>query len=297
MPAFMDGDVLKKVQWVEGDVLDVMALADAMHGIDIVIHSAAVVSFNKSDRNHMYQINIQGTANVVNVAIEQKVRRLVYISSVAALGRSKNSTVVDENAKWEDSKANTHYAITKHKAELEVWRGFAEGLEGVILNPATIIGYGNWSTGSSAIFKSAYKEFGWYTNGVNGFTDVEDVAKAAVELMKSNITAQRFIVCNDNWSFKKLFDKMADAFGKKRPHREATPFLGAIAWRIEKLKSFFSRQKPLVTRETAKLAQTQTIFDNTKLPKTLPQFKYTPLANTIHKACNQYKTKFEKIDF
>ncbi len=297
MPAFMDGDVLKKVQWVEGDVLDVMALADAMHGIDIVIHSAAVVSFNKSDRNHMYQINIQGTANVVNVAIEQKVRRLVYISSVAALGRSKNSTVVDENAKWEDSKANTHYAITKHKAELEVWRGFAEGLEGVILNPATIIGYGNWSTGSSAIFKSAYKEFGWYTNGVNGFTDVEDVAKAAVELMKSNITEQRFIVCNDNWSFKKLFDKMADAFGKKRPHREATPFLGAIAWRIEKLKSFFSRQKPLVTRETAKLAQTQTIFDNTKLPKTLPQFKYTPLANTIHKACNQYKTKFEKIDF
>ena len=297
MPAFMDGDVLKKVQWVEGDVLDVMALADAMHGIDIVIHSAAVVSFNKSDRNHMYQINIQGTANVVNVAIEQKVRRLVYISSVAALGRSKNSTVVDENAKWEDSKANTHYAITKHKAELEVWRGFAEGLEGVILNPATIIGYGNWSTGSSAIFKSAYKEFGWYTNGVNGFTDVEDVAKAAVELMKSNITAQRFIVCNDNWSFKKLFDTMADAFGKKRPHREATPFLGAIAWRIEKLKSFFSRQKPLVTRETAKLAQTQTIFDNTKLPKTLPQFKYTPLANTIHKACNQYKTKFEKIDF
>ncbi len=297
MPAFMDGDVLKKVQWVEGDVLDVMALADAMHGIDIVIHSAAVVSFNKSDRNHMYQINIQGTANVVNVAIEQKVRRLVYISSVAALGRSKNSTVVDENAKWEDSKANTHYAITKHKAELEVWRGFAEGLEGVILNPATIIGYGNWSTGSSAIFKSAYNEFSWYTNGVNGFTDVEDVAKAAVELMKSNITEQRFIVCNDNWSFKKLFDTMADAFGKKRPHREATPFLGAIAWRIEKLKSFFSRQKPLVTRETAKLAQTQTIFDNTKLPKTLPQFKYTPLANTIHKACNQYKTKFEKINF
>ena len=297
MPAFMDGDVLKKVEWVEGDVLDVMALADAMHGIDIVIHSAAVVSFNKSDRNHMYQINIQGTANVVNVAIEQKVRRLVYISSVAALGRSKNSTVVDENAKWEDSKANTHYAITKHKAELEVWRGFAEGLEGVILNPATIIGYGNWSTGSSAIFKSAYNEFGWYTNGVNGFTDVEDVAKAAVELMKSNITEQRFIVCNDNWSFKKLFDTMADAFGKKRPHREATPFLGAIAWRIEKLKSFFSHQKPLVTRETAKLAQTQTIFDNTKLPKTLPQFKYTPLANTIHKACNQYKTKFKKIDF
>lgn len=289
MPAFIDADILKKVEWVQGDVLDVMSLADAMQGIDIVIHSAAVVSFSKADRKNMYQINIQGTANVVNVAIEQDVRRLVYISSVAALGRKKNSTVVDENAKWEDSNANTHYAITKHKAELEVWRGFAEGLEGVILNPATIIGYGDWSTGSSAIFKSAYNEFGWYTNGVNGFTDVEDVAKGAVELMKSNITEQRFIVCNDNWSFKKLFDTMADAFGKKRPHKEATPLLGAIAWRMEKLKSFFSGQKPLITRETAKLAQTQTVFDNTKLPRALPQFEYTPLANTIHKACNQYK--------
>ena len=291
MPGFIEKAVLDKVEWVEGDVLDVMALADAMQGIDTMIHAAAVVSFGKADRKNMYHVNIEGTANVVNTALEAGISRLVYISSVAALGRKKDSAVVDESAKWEDSPSNTHYAITKHKAELEVWRGFAEGLEGVILNPATILGYGNWNDGSCAIFKSAYNEFGWYTNGVNGFTDVEDVAKAAVELMKTDITEQRYIVCNDNWSFKKLFDTMADAFGKKRPHREATPFLGAIAWRMEKLKSVFTGKKPLVTKESAKVAQTETIFDGTKLLKTLPGFTYTSLENTIRKACREYAKK------
>lgn len=243
----------------------------------------------------MYRVNIEGTANVVNMALETGIKRFIYISSVAALGRKKDGSVVDESAKWEDSPTNTHYAITKHKAEIEIWRGFAEGLEGVILNPATILGYGDWNDGSSAIFKSAYKEFSWYTNGINGFTDVEDVAKATVELMKSNITEERFIVCNDSWSFRKLFDTMAEAFGRKKPHREATPFLGGIAWRLEWIKSFFSGKKPLVTKESAKVANSETIFNGSKLSKTLPGFVYTPLETTIPNACRKYAAAAEKI--
>ncbi|HRO83962.1 MAG TPA: NAD-dependent epimerase/dehydratase family protein [Niabella sp.] len=295
LPYFVDSKVLEKVEWVEGDVLDVNALADAMQGIDTIIHAAAVVSFGKADREKMYQINIEGTANVVNVALENGVRRLVYISSVAALGRKKNSTIVDEATKWEDSKSNTHYSITKYRAELEVWRGFAEGLEGVILNPATILGYGNWNDGSCALFKNSWKEFSWFTHGINGFADVEDVAKAAVALMKTDITEQRYLVCNDNWSFKKLFDTIAEGFGKKKPHREATPLLGEIAWRMEKLKSIITGQKPLLTKESAKVAQTETIFDNTKLLKTLPDFKYKPLEATIKDACKKYMAQMSKI--
>lgn len=288
MPHFIDPSILNKVEWVEGDILDIISLEDAMQGIDTFIHSAAVVSFGAADRKKMYKVNIEGTANVVNVALETGIKKLIYISSVAALGRKKDSSVVDESAKWEDNSSNTHYSITKQKAEIEVWRGFAEGLEGVVLNPATILGYGNWNDGSSAMFKSAYNEFGWYTNGINGFTDVEDVAKATVELMKTEITEERFIVCNDNWSFKKLFDTMADGFGKKKPRREATPFLGAIAWRIEKLKSFFTGEKPLVTKESAKIANTETIFDGSKLLKALPGFTYTPLETSISNACKKY---------
>lgn len=291
LPEFIEPAILNKVDWVEGDILDVVALEEAMQGIDAVIHSAAVVSFSKKERSKMYHVNIEGTKNVVNTSLETGVPRIVYISSVAAIGRKLTGGTVNEKAQWEDSKANTHYAISKFKAELEVWRGFAEGLEGVILNPATVLGYGNWNQSSSGIFKSAYNEFKWYTNGVNGFTDVEDLARAAVMLLESPITEERYIVCNDNWPFRKLFDTMADNFGKKRPYREATPFLSAVAWRLEKIKSLFTGRKPLLTRESAKVANSFTQFDNAKLLKTLPGFAYTPLEATIQKACNKYAAK------
>lgn len=293
LPGFIEPAILNKVHWVEGDILDVVALEDAMQGIDAVIHSAAIVSFSKKERSKMYHVNIEGTKNVVNTALETGVPRIVYISSVAAIGRKLTGGTVNEKAQWEDSRANTHYAISKFKAELEVWRGFAEGLEGVILNPATVLGYGNWNQSSSGIFKSAYNQFKWYTNGVNGFTDVEDVARATVMLLESRITEERYIVCNDNWPFRKLFDTMADNFGKKRPYKEATPFLSAVAWRIEKIKSLFTGRKPLLTRESAKVANSFTRFDNAKLLKTLPNFAYTPLEVTIQKACNKYAAKPE----
>lgn len=291
LPDFIEPAILNKVEWVEGDILDVIALEEAMQGIDAIIHCAAIVSFDKKERSHMYHVNIEGTKNVVNTALDLKVPRLVYISSVAAIGRKLTGGTVTEKAQWEDSKANTHYAISKFKAELEVWRGFAEGLEGVVLNPATVLGYGNWNQSSSGIFKSAYNEFKWYTNGVNGFTDVEDVARAAVMLLNSSITEERYIVCNDNWPFRKLFDTMADHFGKKRPFKEATPFLSGLAWRLEKLKSMFTGRKPLLTRESAKVANSFTRFDNTKLQEALPGFIYTPLDETIQKACGKYAAK------
>ncbi|MGJ7032749.1 nucleoside-diphosphate-sugar epimerase [Niabella hirudinis] len=288
MPAFMDPEILARVEWVDGDILDVLSLEEAMEGIDTVIHSAAIVSFAKKERRNMYHVNVEGTANMVNMALQTGVRRFIHISSVAALGRKKESSTVDETAKWEDNKNNTHYAISKFRAELEVWRGFAEGLEGVVLNPATILGYGNWNEGSCAIFKNVYKEFGWYTNGINGFTDVEDVAKAVALLTGSPITEERFVVCNDNWRFRKLLNTMADAFGKKQPGREASPVISGIAWRLERLKSFLTGAKPLITKESAKVANSATVFDGSKLVRSLPGFEYRKLEETIRDACQHY---------
>ncbi len=236
----------------------------------------------------MYHVNVEGTKNVVNTALENGIKRLAYMSSVAAIGRKQLGSIITEKSQWEDNKTDTHYAISKFKAELEVWRGFAEGLEGVILNPATILGFGNWNQSSSGLFKNAYQEFRWYTNGVNGFADVEDVARATVALMNSPISEERYIVCNDNWSFQRLFNTMADAFEKKRPTTLATPAISAFAWRIEKIKSFFAGTKPLLTRESAQVANSITMYDNTKLLKTLPGFSYKPLEETIQTACKKY---------
>jgi nucleoside-diphosphate-sugar epimerase len=289
LPFFIPSEILEKVEWVDADVLDVVSLEDALEGVWAVIHAAAIVSFDRKDRDKMYQVNVEGTANVVNCAVERGVKRLIHVSSVAALGRTSRKEMVTEEKKWEDNSSNTHYAISKHHAEMHVYRGFAEGLEGVVINPSTILGYGNWHQSSCAIFKNAYKGFNWYTKGVNGFVGVEDVAEATVQLLESDISQERYILNAENWPFQKLFNTIADNFGKPRPAREATKAMGELAWRMESMKAMLTGSKPLLTRETAKVAQSQTSFDNSALCAALPGFSFTPLETVIANSCEKYK--------
>jgi len=288
LPFFISPGILNKVEWVNSDVLDVISLNEAMNGVDAVIHSAALVSFLKKERKQMYNTNVDGTANVVNLSLENGVKKLVHISSISALGRTFAGEQVNEEKKWTISKLNSHYGISKNKAEMEVWRGMGEGLDAVIINPSTVLGFGSWHDSSCAIFKNVYKGFKWYTKGINGFVDVEDVAKIAVILMESNITEERFIISHENWEFKKLFDMMANAFGKKSPSWEATSFLSGIAWRFEKLRSVLKGSKPLITKETARIALSKTHWQNDKILKALPGFSFIPLEQCIVKACKNY---------
>ena len=288
LPFYVPKEILDKAEWVESDVLDFVSLNDAMQNVDAVIHSAAIVSFSKKERNKMYQTNIDGTSNVVNAALDNKVQRFLHVSSVAALGRTTIEQTVTEQKKWEENKNNTHYAITKHHSEIEVWRGFAEGLEGVVINPSTVLGFGDWHQSSCAIFKNAFREFPWYTTGVNGFVGVEDVAETATQLLFSNITQKKFIVNSENWSFQQLFNTISDGFHKRRPNKEATRTLGEIAWRMEKLKEITTGKKALLTKETAKVAHSKTSFDNSALLRALPDFQFTPLDAVIKNACKKY---------
>lgn len=287
-PFYIPEAITNQVEWVEGNVLDVVALSDAMEKVTAVIHSAAKVSFARRDRKELYHTNIEGTANVVNAAIDNNVPRIVHISSVAALGRKADGSIVTEQKKWESSKVNTHYSISKYHAEMEVWRGIGEGLEGVIVNPSTVLGFGDWNSSSCRIFKNAYDEFPWYTKGVNGFVDVEDVASIVVQLLESNLSSERYIINSENWSFQQLLNSMADGLNKKRPSNHATPLLGAFAWRLEKLKSMFTGKPALLSKESAKVAQSVTYFDNSKILSALPGFRFTPLETSIERACKKY---------
>src|SRR4030095_9704902 len=264
LPFYIPAEIFQEMDWVEGDILDVVSLGEAMENMDAVIHSAAVISFHKSDKRQMYQVNVDGTANVVNAALENNIARFVHVSSVAALGRTKTGGHVNEEKKWQENKINTHYAISKHRAEMEVWRAIGEGLNAVIINPSTVLGYGDWNSSSCRIFQTVYNEFPWYSTGVNGFVGIEDAARATVLLMESNISEQRFIANAENWSFQQLFNTIADEFGKKRPHRKVTSFLGGFAWRMEELKSLFSDSKPLLTKESTRIAFSHTYFGNDK---------------------------------
>lgn len=289
LPAFIDPVVYRNVEWIPGDILDPLLLEDAMEHCDAVIHSAAVVSFHSERRDELRSTNIEGTANVVNAALEKNIKKLVFVSSVAAIGKKSNGEYVNEDNKWQDNKHNTHYAVSKHLAEMEVWRGIAEGLPSVIVNPSTILGFGNWHSSSSAIFRNVYQEFPWYTDGATGFVDVEDVSAAIVQLLATNIHSERFILNGDNWSYRKLLDTIAEGFDRKKPHRKATPFLAGIAWRIEKIRSMLNGHTALLTRESARVARGNTKFDNRKILQALPGFRFTDLEQTIQKACERYK--------
>jgi dihydroflavonol-4-reductase len=262
------------------DILDVIGLEEAMEGITQIYHCAAIVSYDPKQAANLYKINVEGTANVVNAALDAGVRKLLHISSVAALGRTDDKPVT-ETTNWTEENNKSVYGKSKYFGELEVWRGVSEGLDAVIVNPSLILGAGNWNEGSSKIFKSVYQEFPWYTDGVAGFVDVRDVAKAMISLMDSKVVNERFIISAENKSFEDAFTQIAKAFGKKPPHKKVTPFLASIVWKLEAVKALFSGQTPLVTKETAASALAKTYFDNSKLAKFLPEFFYTPFEETV----------------
>lgn len=278
---------------VQCDILDVTSLEEIMSGIRQVYHAAALVSYDPKDQRQLLKLNIEGTANVVNACINAGVDKLVHVSSVAALGRIRNEEMVTEKMNWTEETSNSLYGKSKYFGELEVWRGIGEGLKAVIVNPSLILGGDNWENSSSAIFKNAYNEFPWYTNGVSGFVDVRDVARAMILLMNSEITGQRFILNSENLSYREIFSLMAKCFGKKPPSKKVTFILAEAVWRIEAIKSWFTGKKHLLTRETARTAQAKVYFDNKKILQALPSFHFIKIKDTIEFTCKGMKEKYQ----
>ena len=253
--------------------------------MDIVIHCAANVSFNPKQKHNLYAVNVDGTANIVNACLNTGIKRLVHISSVAALDRAGTDTLISDDLSFKDYNNKSEYGRTKFLGEQEVWRGIGEGLNAVILNPAIILGAGNWNKGSSELFKSVYKEFPWYTEGVNGFVDVQDVVKAIMLLLETDISAERFILAAENTSYRNLFNLIAAGFKKKPPYKKVTPFIASVVWRLEALKATFTKKPPMITKETAQSALSVHRFNNQKLKAYIPSFEYTPLTETVNRIC------------
>ncbi len=278
-----------QVNWVKGDILDIVSLEEAMEDVQQVYHCAAIVSFNPKKKELLHITNVEGTANVVNACIDANIQKLVFISSVAALGRIRKDTMINETMNWSEETSNSEYGKSKFFAEMEVWRGIGEGLDAVIVNPVIILGAGDWKKGSSELFKSAYDEFSWYTEGTSGFVDVADVVKAMQLLMDSKVSGERCILCAENLAYKDVFTQMANNFGKKPPYKRVTPLLASVVWRLEALKGMFTGKDPLLTRETAKTAAAKVRFDNSKINKFFPEFTYTPVADSIKRICRELK--------
>lgn len=287
---------MHRVEWVQCDLLDVFEVGGVFENITEVYHCAAIVSFNGKDKSRLLHVNVESTTNIVNQCLESGIRKLVYASSVGAIGRTAKEGEITEEQQWEESKYNSVYAKSKYYAELEVWRGIGEGLDAVMVNPTVILGEGDWDKTSSALFKTIYKEFPYYTSGVNGWVDVKDVVKAMYSLMQSEISAERFIVCEDNYSYKEMFTMMAEAMNRKPPYRKAGKLASSIVWRLSALKSLLTGKPATITRETATTAQRKVYYNNNKLKTYLPDFQYTPMKSSIKRISEHFlRDKHVKI--
>lgn len=280
--------LLDKIEWVEGDVLDLGSLEDAMEGLTHVYHCAAIISFIPKEKDKMLLTNIEGTANVVNAAMHAGVKKFCHISSIASLGFTIDNSVIDENLWWKNDPENSYYAISKYNSEREVWRATEEGMDVVIVNPSMIIGPGDSTKSSTEIFGVLQKGNSWFTNGMNGYVDVRDVASAAIKLMESEVKNQRFILSAKNFTYKEFFDKILEAFGKPKTKRKAGKFSLSMAWRGEKIISRFAGRKPKLTRETAHSALQVNRYDGNKITKTI-DFTYRDMDQSIKEICEFYK--------
>jgi len=273
---------LPGISWMQCDLLDIFAVEEAMKDVTEVYHCAAIVTFDPEKKDEMLHFNPTGTEHIVNQALEQGIRKMVYVSSIAALGRAADLTKeITEEEEWNESKNNSVYAVSKFLAEMEVWRGIGEGLNAVIVNPGIILGAGHNTDLSAQLMKVVYKEFPFYSRGVNSWVDVKDVIDVMVMLMASDITAERYILNGGNHSYKEIFTLMAAALGKKPPHIYATPFMTSIAWRLSAMRSALTGKRSIITRETVKNSNAVCYYNNEKLLKTFPKFKYRSISTTI----------------
>jgi dihydroflavonol-4-reductase len=281
-------DLFQEIEWVEADVNDIFSLKEALKGVKKVYHCAAMVSFLPADRQRMLKVNVDGTANIVNAALVEGVEKFCHCSSVAAIGQPDEGKPTVESLVWKTSSTNSWYSISKYGAEREVWRGSEEGLPVVIVNPTIVVGPGDVDRSSAQLYQSVKKGLKFYTKGVTGFVDARDVAKAMVQLTESSIINERFILSSEDLQYRRVFEYFSEFAGVNPPRYFVGPVLSGLAWRLEKLRSLITRKKPLITRETARNANSIRHFSNAKIQRALG-FSFRPVKEAARNTAGFYQ--------
>jgi dihydroflavonol-4-reductase len=284
-------ELFKRIKWIEGDLTDYICISDAVTHMDYVYHSAAMVSFKPKDKKRMIYENVQGTANVVNACLSKGVKKLCHVSSVAAFGDLNNGEVLTEESENTDFVNISEYAISKYRSEKEVWRGIAEGLNAVIVNPSVILGTGNWNAGSPRMVKATWEGLRYYTSGENGFVDVEDVVNVMILLAESDIKEERFILSSENLPFREVFNAIADQLNKKRPDKHAGSFFLYALKTLDTIRYHLSGKEPRLTKHTLRSSQKVHTCSNQKIINKI-DYQFKPIHQSIEDICKVFLKEF-----
>ena len=279
------------IEWFKADITDVPAMTPAFIDVTYVYHCAALISFNPRDYREMRKVNIHGTAIIANLSIAAKVKKLCFVSSIAAVGEAMSGNLVTEECEWNKDLDNSGYSITKYGAEMEIWRASQENIDVVIVNPGVILGSGFWNGGSGHIFTKIHNGFKYYTEGITGFIAVKDVVEAMILLTTSDIKNERFILVNQNLRFKEIFNIIADNLGKKRPYRQIKKWQTQILWRLAWGISLVTGKPPILSKYSASAAHSKSFYSSEKLVKAI-SFTFTPIEKSIKKIATDFSSKY-----
>lgn len=278
------------IDWFKGDVTDIANLPLAFEQITQVYHCAGLVSFDIGDKKKLRKINIEGTANVVNCALSAGVQKFCHLSSVAALGDEPNGKAVHEESLRNNSTPHNYYSISKYGGEIEVWRASQEGLPVVIVNPAIILGAGNWHSGSGQIVSRAAKGFPFKIPKQSGFIGATDVVDAMIKLMQSSIKNERFILVSEICSFSEITNKIADQLNAKRSKYPLKKWMLYLLWVGQSINYLLFRSGKQITRQSIKEIFKPVNFDTSKIENRL-NFKFTPMDKVIEEVCEKFPSK------
>jgi nucleoside-diphosphate-sugar epimerase len=275
--------LIDQVEWVEGDVLDPFSLQQVMQDVDFVYHCAAMISFNPRELKTMLSVNIEGTANVVNACIENGIKKLCHVSSIASLGQAEKGEMIDENAKWKTSRINSGYAISKYGGEREVWRGIEEGLNAVIVNPSVIIGTGCHRKATNRLFHNIENFLPYYISGINGYVDVRDVVNAMILLMESTVSGERYVLNSENLSLRDFFTKAANILGKPHPRISLNgSVMNVVAW-LDEMRGRLTKSTPLLTRENVRASMSKSYYSAEKFSSAF-HYSFIPMTESLTEA-------------
>lgn len=279
--------LFQQIQWKECDVLDIVKLDLIIKDVTYIYHAAALISFNNKLKDKMIEINATGTSNIIDLALKYDIQKICYVSSIATLG-SNHNLPINENCFW-DWTNKSGYAISKYLAEMEVWRGFAEGLKGFIVNPSLIIGPGSWGSGIGTIIKKAKIGSPFYPPGSCGVIDVEDLVQIMILLMNSNVTNERFIINSEHMSYKTLMSIIAKKLNKKPPHIKLKRWIMKFFIFLDIIWSKLLGKPIELSTDAVKYTTNEIILNSTKINNTV-KYNY----RNVYESLDKCVSKFEK---
>jgi len=282
------------VDIASGNVTSPVAVDAAMKGCSVVMDVASVYAFYpfwEKEAKAMYRINVQGTKNMLNAAVKNRIKRYIHTSTIATIGKCKNGKPSTENTPVDIKRAG-HYARSKYLAEQEVLKYCQNGLPGIILNPAIVIGQRDYKPTPSGeiIVKFLNQSYPGYFDTTWSVADVDDVAKAHVSAITKGRVGERYILCNKKHpTMKEMFHSLEEVSNVKAPGIKIPYWLLSIfIYTEEFLACKILKRKPLLPTEGVKFCRSSIVYDHSKAVKELG-YTETPFKETLIKAVRWYR--------